>query len=59
MRVTMVTVVHHNEQPGDLKAGEGAHVTLSSLVPGQKYKRSEGGLYSVHCINLANRAFYK
>jgi hypothetical protein len=27
MRVTMVTGVHHNEQPGDLEAGEGAHVT--------------------------------
>ena len=28
-RVTMVTGVHHHKQPGDLKAGEGAHVTCS------------------------------
>ena len=29
MRVTMVTGVLHNEQPGDLEAGEGgAHVTV-------------------------------
>ena len=27
VRVTMVTGVHLNEQPGDLEAGEGAHVT--------------------------------
>ena len=27
VRVTMVTSVHHNEQPGDLEAGEGAHLT--------------------------------
>ena len=26
---TMVTGVRHNEQPGDLEAGEGAHVTVS------------------------------
>ena len=30
--VTMVTGVRHNEQPGDLEAGEGAHMThLSSF----------------------------
>ena len=28
MHVTMVTGVHHNEQPGDLEAGEGAQVTV-------------------------------
>ena len=28
VRVTMVTGVRHNEQPGDLEAGEGAHVTV-------------------------------
>ena len=28
MRVTLVTGVRHNEQPGDLEAEEGAHVTL-------------------------------
>ena len=27
MRVPMVTGVRHNEQPGDLEAWEGAHVT--------------------------------
>ena len=27
MCLTMVTGVRHNEQPGDLEAGEGAHVT--------------------------------
>ena len=27
VRVTMVTGVRHNEQPGNLEAGEGAHVT--------------------------------
>ena len=27
VRVTMVTDVRHNEQPGDLEAGEGAQVT--------------------------------
>ena len=27
VRVTMVTGVRHNEQPGDLEAKEGAHVT--------------------------------
>ena len=27
MRVTLVTGVRHNEQPGDLEAGEGADVT--------------------------------
>ena len=27
MRVTIVTGVCHNEQPGDLEAGEGAHMT--------------------------------
>ena len=30
MRVTMVTGVRHNEQPGDLEAREGAHVTVGS-----------------------------
>ena len=28
MRITMVTGVRHNEQPGDLEAGEGAHMTV-------------------------------
>ena len=28
VRVTMVTGVCHNEQHGDLEAGEGAHVTI-------------------------------
>ena len=28
MRVTMVTGVRHNEQPGDLEAGVGAQVTV-------------------------------
>jgi hypothetical protein len=28
VRITMVTGVHHNEQPGDLEAGEGAHETV-------------------------------
>ena len=28
MPVTMVTGMHHNEQPGDLEAGEGAHMTV-------------------------------
>ena len=28
VRVTMVTGVRDNEQPGDLEAGEGAHVTV-------------------------------
>ena len=27
VHVMMVTGVHQNEQPGDLEAGEGAHVT--------------------------------
>jgi hypothetical protein len=27
----MVTGVHHNEQPDDLEAGEGAHVTQKKL----------------------------
>ena len=29
VRVTMMTGVRHNEQPGDLEAGEGAHVTTA------------------------------
>jgi hypothetical protein len=34
MRVTLVTGVCHNEQPGDLEAGEGAHpkVPQSSIL---------------------------
>ena len=32
MRLKMVTGVHHNEQPGDLEAGEGAHMT-STCIP--------------------------
>ena len=28
MRVTMVTGVRHKEQPGDLEAREGAHMTI-------------------------------
>ena len=31
MRVTMVTGVRHNEQPGDLETGEGAHVTPTRI----------------------------
>ena len=30
MIVTLVTGVRHKEQPGDLEAGEGAHVTVVS-----------------------------
>ena len=30
--VTMVTGVGHNEHPGDLEAGEGAHVTPLSYI---------------------------
>ena len=30
MRVTLVTGVRPNEQPGDLEAGEGAHVTSAA-----------------------------
>ena len=41
MRVTMVTGVHHNEQPGDLEAGEGAHVTdRDSEIESQIVNRS-------------------
>ena len=29
MRVPLVTGVRPNEQPGDLEAGEGAHVTVA------------------------------
>ena len=29
VRVTMVTGVRRNEQPGDLEAGEGARVTIT------------------------------
>ena len=29
MRITLVTGVLPNEQPGDLEAGEGAHVTIA------------------------------
>ena len=36
VRVTMVTGVRHNEQPGDLEAGEGTHVTLSKDVCRQR-----------------------
>jgi hypothetical protein len=32
VRVTMVTGVRHNEQPGELEAGEGAHVTISNFT---------------------------
>jgi hypothetical protein len=32
VHVTMVTVVRHNEQPGDLEAGEGAHVTNAKVL---------------------------
>ena len=31
MRVTMVTGVRHNEHPGDLETGEGAHVTITTV----------------------------
>ena len=31
MHVTMMTGVRHNEQPGDLEAGEGAHVTAMDI----------------------------
>jgi hypothetical protein len=32
MCVTMVTGVRHYEQPGDLEAGEGAHVTNMNMI---------------------------
>jgi hypothetical protein len=35
VRATMVTGVRHNEQPGDLEAGEGAHVTMNLLYVDQ------------------------
>ena len=31
VRVTMMTGARHNEQPGDLEPGEGAHVTVVYL----------------------------
>ena len=34
IHITMVTGVRHNEQPGDLEAGHGAHVTPQTYLQG-------------------------
>ena len=43
MRVTMVTGVRHNEQPGVLEAGEGARVTDVRLLLQDTDQRDDPG----------------
>ena len=39
VRVTMVSGVRHHVQPGDLEAGEGAHVTVTTQLIGSNILR--------------------